>query len=95
MPFKLLKKSRQYNVLSKDLFVITVVCLGKDNLIFFFKSKNSPVVVARMTKKNLIYTLHVVGFFLPFINLHVDDNNMTPLCEQHPVLFLSYFVVKL
>lgn len=29
MPFKLLKKSRQYNVMSKDLYVISVVCLGE------------------------------------------------------------------
>ncbi|XP_070492257.1 tyrosine-protein phosphatase non-receptor type 14 [Chironomus tepperi] len=32
MPFKILKKSRQYNVMSKDLYVISVLCLDGNNI---------------------------------------------------------------
>lgn len=44
MPFKLLKKSRQqYNVMSKDLYVISVVCLGEE-VGEIFEIPDSPVI---------------------------------------------------
>lgn len=61
MPLKFLKKSRQYNVMSKDLYVITISCLGESKMgekdkINISHSFHSPVALFRI---NLICLLCV------------------------------------